>query len=434
MKTPLLPLVVVAAITVSLAACNRGSPEAEQTGSGTRAVVTDAPALDDVVAATWELGLAAARTGQGTVVVSPSSLVSGLAMLAEGATGTQTAPFDAALGAAGHQRTDAVNMLLAALGRYDGDPAAVRAARLPSTPVLHTAQRVVLDDDPDHAPAQGFLDRLQRGYGAGVLTTDLGSATGTAALSAWIEENTGGLVKRTAIVPDPTLVAVLQDAFVLAAAWQYPFDPAATYDADFAAVVGTDPSTVTVQVPTMHNELRVPVVQADGWQAVRLPYTDDLSADLLLPPSREHCPPGDCPVWTEIDPTMYQAPVLAGLSAALDDAAARDVKVALPVLDLATTTDLMDLLTSLGIVDQPLTGVRADGGPVVVGQAVQQAVLKVAEDGTRAAAVTEIAAEDAGAEPPEEVLEVRFDRPFILVIRDGTTGWPVLLAVVTDPR
>jgi len=436
MNARLLPLVVVTALAVGLAGCNHSSPKkTEQTGSGTRTTVTNAPARDDVVAATWELGLAAVRTGEGTVVVSPSSLVAALAMLSEGAADGETAPYDAVMGATGQDRTDAVNMLLAALDRYDGDPATVQATTLPAAPVLHTAQRVVLDDD--FVPAQAFLDRLRRGYGAGVLTTDLGSDKGTAALSAWIDENTGGLVKETAIVPTPDMVVVLQDAFVLAAAWQHPFDPADTYDADFAAVVVSAdpiPSSTTVQVPTMHNELRVPLVQADGWQAVRLPYTSDLSADLLLPPSREDCPPGDCPVWTELDPTMYEAQALARLSTALDDAQARNVKVALPVLDLATTTDLMDLLTSAGIVDQPLTGVRADGQAVVVGQAVQQVVLKVAEDGTRAAAVTEIAMEDGAAAPPKDLFEVRFDRPFVLVIRDQTTGWPLLLAVVTDPR
>jgi len=42
--------------------------------------------------------------------------------------------------------------------------------------------------------------------------------------------------------------------------------------------------------------------------------------------------------------------------------------------------------------------------------------------------------EDGASVSPEDLLEVRFDRPFVPVIRDGTTGWPALLAVVTDPR
>ena len=29
--------------------------------------------------------------------------------------------------------------------------------------------------------------------------------------------------------------------------------------------------------------------------------------------------------------------------------------------------------------------------------------------------------------------DVRFDRPFLFVVRDGRTQWPVFLAAVTDP-
>ncbi len=428
------PAWIAVATAALLAGCGQGSPAgpaAESTGSGTRAAVTDAPATDDVVAATWDLGVQTLRAADGpNAVVSPSSLVTALAMLGEGAVGDEAAPIDTALRATGQERTDAVSALQNALARYDGDPAVVQDEALPTRPVLHTAQRVVVDDDAQ--PAQQFLDRLQQGYGAGVLVTDLGSASGTDALSAWVKENTGGLVEKSAIQPSALTTAVLQDALVLAAAWQQPFDPDNTHDADFDV-----PDQVSVQVPTMQAEVSVPTVQTDGWQAVRLPYTDDLSADLLLPldypcPSGAMCSRPRPPVVT--DPTLADPQTLADLSAALDDAPATRVKVSVPTLDLASTTDLKGLLDSLGIdADHPFSGVSADGQPVFVSQAVQQTVLEVAEDGTRAAAVTEIAL-DVKAAAPDQIEEIRFDRPFLLVIRDGTTGWPVLLASVTDPR
>ncbi|MCL2422871.1 MAG: serpin family protein [Micrococcales bacterium] len=423
---------VAAVVGALVAGCGQGGTDspAEQTGKQQVDYTVDA---DGVVDATWQLGVLALRSGEGpNLVVSPSSLVVALAMLGEGAVGDESTPFDIALGASGQERADAVAVLLAALARYDGDPVAVQADTLPTVPVLHTAQRVVLDDDPGREPAQQFLDRITQGYGAGVLTTDLGSDKGTAALSAWVDENTGGLIKKTAITPDPDTAVVLQDAFVLAAAWQHPFSPA--LPASFSAVVPGKqpiPELVTVQVPTMHTEADLATVTSDGWQAVRLPYTADLSADLLLPPSRATCPPDDCPAWTETDPTMYQAHVLADLSNALDKAEPTHVSLWVPTLDLTTKTDLKPLLTGLGL-DTGLTGVLANGKPVLVDQAVQQAVLKVDEEGTRAAAVTEVAMTMGAMPDPAE--QIRFDRPFLLVIRDGTTGWPVLIAAITDPR
>ncbi|UJP39176.1 serpin family protein [Cellulomonas palmilytica] len=410
---------VVVVGVLALTAC--GSPQAEPRaelvvgeGEYVPVALADASAVGDVVAASWELGFRALRAGgddeAGGVVVSPSSLVSALAMVAEGAVDGESAPFDAALGASGDDRTDAVSALLAALARHEGDPATVQADELPATPVLHTAQRVVLDDDS--VPRQEYLDRLVRGYDAGVAVADLGSDALHDALDPWVKEHSGGLVPRSALEPDPDMRAALQDAVVLAARWQQPFLEMETADLPFVTASGEQ-----VDVPTMGADLAVAVVRRDGWTAVRLPYAEDLAADLLLPPAGAGSP-------AEADPA-----VVAALGVALDGQAPSSVHVEVPTLDLRTTTDLMPVLSDLGITAADLTGLVDRG--VRVGQAVQQAVLQVDEEGTRAAAVTEVAMlESAGMLPG---LDVRFDRPFLFVVRDGTTGWPVFLASVTDP-
>jgi hypothetical protein len=52
--------------------------------------------------------------------------------------------------------------------------------------------------------------------------------SGKAALDAWAKEHSGGLVPESAIVPEPDLRLVLQDAIVLAARWEQPFPAALT--------------------------------------------------------------------------------------------------------------------------------------------------------------------------------------------------------------
>ncbi|WP_291755211.1 serpin family protein [Cellulomonas sp. 73-92] len=154
-----------------------------QTGSGVRDAVAPgtATAVDPVVAATWRAGFAALAASDpadspGGAVVSPASLLVALAMLAEGADGASAARLDEVLGAPGQERTDAVNALTAALARYEGDPAAVQAKELPAKPVVHVANQVVVDDG--WRITESYLARLVRGYGAGVLVTDLSSAAG----------------------------------------------------------------------------------------------------------------------------------------------------------------------------------------------------------------------------------------------------------------
>ncbi|MBT0994913.1 serpin family protein [Cellulomonas sp. DKR-3] len=406
------------AVLVALAGC-AGAPSGDEPAPAVefeQLALEDAAAVDGVVAATWRLGVEALRTGEepASAIVSPSSLVTALAMLAEGAPPAAAGPLDDALGAAGQERTDAVNALQGALARYGGDPAVLQDDELPRVPMVHAAQQVVVDDDHELVP--DFLDRLRAGYGAGVLRTDLGSSAGIDDLSDWVRQHTGGLVEKSGIVPDAALVAVLQDAIALAAAWEQPFDAALTSDETFH-VAGDEPVTV----PTMRGMPETVVVEQDGWQAVRLPYTDDLAADVLLPPAGSAA---------AADPATADAGALAELSAALDEATPSLVAVRMPVIDLATKLDLLPLLGELGITGVPYEVVTS--GPAHLGQAVQQAVLQVDEAGTRAAAVTELGLlESAGPRPEHEVV---VDRPFLVVVRDGTTEWPLFLAAVLDPR
>lgn len=412
------------ALLVALAGCAAAPTGGEPAPAGApgqvevefeQVALADAVAADDVVAATWRLGVEAMRSSDQAeaVIVSPSSLVTALSMLAESAPPAQAGPLDDALGAAGQERTDAVNALQGALARYAGDPSVLQEDELPPVPMVHAAQQVAVDDDRELEP--DFLARLKAGYGAGVLQTDLGSQAGIDDLSAWVRQHTGGLVEKSAIVPDVALVAVLQDAVALAAAWDQPFDAALTSDETFL-VAGE-----AVTVPTMRGMPETVAVERDGWQAVRLPYTDDLAADVLLPPAGSAA---------ATDPAAGDADVLAALSVALDDATPSWVAVQMPVIDVRTTLDLMPLLEDLGITGVPYEVVTS--GAATLGQAKQQAVLQVDEAGTRAAAVTELGMVESAGPRPEHVVVV--DRPFLVVLRDGTTGWPLFLASVRDPR
>ncbi|WP_405799714.1 serpin family protein [Streptomyces sp. NBC_01506] len=59
---------------------------------------------------------------------------------------------------------------------------------------------------------------------------------------------------------------------------------------------------------------------------------------------------------------------------------------------------------------------------------VQEAVVKVAELGVEAAAVTAIVMRAAGAARPPRVVPIAFDRPFGVVVLDGTGEVPLFTA------
>lgn len=410
-----------AACVAGLAACagagaDEGLVRAE--GIEPRVVsVAEASALPDVVAATRRIGtvtLAAAPTGE-NAVVSPSSLAVALAMLAEGARTHTLAELDQVLGASDGERRDAFAALRGVLLEHDGDPAVVQADELPGSPLVHLAAQVVVDDQLDVDPA--YLEALAVTFDAGAQRVDLGTSDGTEVLGSWVRHHSGGLIEDTAIEPDPDLRLVLQDAVVLAARWAQPFEEHATHDADFTLADGT-----VVQAETMNAMLDVAYAEVDGWRAARLEYVDALHADVVLPPEGT-------------DPAGVTPELLTALDQELDAAAGMSVQVALPTLDISPEPlDLMNVFATLGAPSLPTAPDLSGLGPgdLAVQQAKQQAVLRVDEDGTVAAAVTEIGVGETSAPMPEQ--ELRLDRPFLFSVAHTDTSWPLFLAAVRDPR
>lgn len=380
--------------------------------------VEAAAALPDLVAATRKVGTTTLGLAprDSNSVVSPSSLVLALAMLTEGARGDTLAALDTMLGAGGEARRDAVAALRGALLAHDGDPALATADKLPDRPIIHLANQLVVDDE--FVADQGFLTSLADVFDAGVQRTDLASDAGEKVLSDWVSHHTGGLVPKTAIEPNPDLRLVLQDAILLAAAWQTPFVPAATAQRPF-----TLPDGSQVEAETMSAMQQLAYAEVDGWRAVRLPYVAALHSDVLLPPEGA-------------DPADATPDLLAAVSQALDAAAAQSVMITLPTLDIGPETlDLLEILPALGapVLCQDAPDLSGMGpGDLCVLQAAQQAVLQVDEAGTVAAAVTEIAVGETSAPMPDQ--ELAFDRPYLFTITHTETDWPLFLAAVRDPR
>lgn len=373
-------LVAAFAVTAPLAACGPGPDEGLERSSAERVIITpaDAPASADAVAATEQLGLLALRSTaepEDNILVSPASLSFALALLAEGANGETATSLDAALGASGADRTSAYNALAGALAKHDGDPDVAQDDELPDEPVLHLANQAVLDDEL--AVEQSYLDALASAFDAGVQRTDLGSGEGKKVLDSWVDHHTGGLIERSAIDPEPSLRLVLQNAVLLAARWQVPFEEHSTSDQSFTGPDSTDPADVTPETLTA--------------LTTALDTAPEQTVGITMPT-------------LELDP---------------------------PVLDLAPALDEASLG---GLYDAPdLSGISTTQD-LAVSQAVQQAYLSLDEGGTVAAAVTEVGVRETSAGPTEPAVRMTVDRPYLLRIAHTETSLALFLAAVRSPQ
>ncbi|MGW2559774.1 serpin family protein [Streptomyces sp. NPDC001514] len=325
----------------------------------------------------------------GDFVCSPAGLWLALGAVAAGARGETAEELRGLLGVAGEQAAEAVTGVARELAVSDALGVATRVwSRVP----VYRAYREALPD-----------------IGFGHLGKD-----GQDEIDAWVKEATGGQIEKLPVrIQQDTLLALV-NALALKARWQTPFESRITRDAPF-----TDATGAVHEVPTMHRQLR----PGDAWTAgtatvVELRCEADAArvrfvlgapgagAADVLPAAwapREACRPVDAEV----------------------------VSLALPRLTLRTTVDVTPQLPALGI--HRATSPAADFSglspePLAISQVVQEAVIKVAELGVEAAAVTVIPLRAGSAYRPQRAVRIAYDRPFGIVVLDGTGEVPLFAA------
>ena len=70
------------------------------------------------------------------------------------------------------------------------------------------------------------------------------------------------------------------------------------------------------------------------------------------------------------------------------------------------------------------------GDPLYIGQVIHKTAFELNEKGTEAAAVTAVIMDAATAMPPDDLIILRFDRPFVYGIVDLDTGAPLFLGTM----
>jgi serpin B len=351
----------------------------------------------------------------GNVAFSPASIEAALAMTAAGARGDTQAEMLRVL----HADDPGLDAIGQALRGWD-DPA--REAY-----TLRVANRLFAEDA--YTFEEPYLARVRAAFGAPVERLDfIGAAEPSRErINGWVAEHTRDRIRDllpSGSIDDLTRM-VLVNAVYLDARWETSFERNATRPEAFR-VDGRTP----VQVETMHATRELAYGQLDGATVIELPYRGgELAMRFVLP-------------------AEGSAPEAWATEAHLSDATAlttRRVALSLPKFRLEPpTVPLADHLAAVGM---PLafdpdradfTGMANPPSPadrLYVSGVFHKAFVRVDEDGTEAAAATAVVMATRGMAMREpDPLEVRFDRPFLFVLRDVRTGAVLFLGRVSDPR
>ncbi|MGP3970199.1 serpin family protein [Streptomyces sp. 6N223] len=336
--------------------------------------------------------------GEKDFACSPAGLWLAMAAVAAGADGETAAELRGVLGVAGEEAAGAATAVARELGRTDALAVATGVwGRVP----VYRAFRESLPDI---------------GFG------QLDPEAGVEAIDAWVREATDGLIERLPLTLAPDTLLLLVNALLLKARWETPFEGGLTSDRPF-----TDAAGVRHQVATMHRTVR----PADAWRVA-----GEVSVVELRCRAGDGAGEGGLPAVVRFVLGPVGAPPARVLAAAWAGPGERAgfeadlVSVALPRLALRSKLNVLPHLARLGMraaASRAADFSRLSPEPLLISQVVQECVLKVAEQGVEAAAVTAIAMRAGSAVRPR-IHPVAFDRPFGVVVLDGGGTVPLFTA------
>ena len=271
---------------------------------------------------------------------------------------------------------------------------------------------------------ESFINLNKQYFYARVAGLDFTNPQSANIINSWVEENTNGKIKKIVDQIDPQIVMFLINAIYFKGVWTYEFDKNQTQDDIFNLPDGSQKT-----VPMMVQSREFSYYASDQFQAVDLPYGDELfSMTIILP-----------------DPQIDVNDFMAALSAEnwnlwTGSFSETNGTLFFPRFKLEYEKLLNEVLKSLGMAiafDQGQADFtrmfdKVGDMNLFIDKVKHKSFVEVNEEGTEAAAVTsvEIGVTSIG---PGSSFVMRVDRPFVFAIRENHSGTILFIGKILDP-
>jgi serine protease inhibitor len=266
---------------------------------------------------------------------------------------------------------------------------------------------------------QAFLDTVSHYFAARVEGLDFANPATVNRINAWADTATAGKIPEVLDQIGDEIVMLLMNAIYFKGSWRSQFDPDRTHDAPFATERGTSHTARMMHLETQ----QVALATLNGVLAVDLPYgRAAFTMTAILPPAGTDVDAFiqtlDQPRWNSIVGALHQT----------------KADVYLPKFRMAWDDTLNSDLKAMGMENAFCEGcanflrLSPLGDQLFISFVKQNTFVNVNEEGTEAAAVTTVGVGLTSAPP-----SIRFDRPFVFVIRERLTGTILFMGKVAVP-
>ncbi|MBO6082667.1 MAG: serpin family protein [Bacteroidales bacterium] len=257
-----------------------------------------------------------------------------------------------------------------------------------------------------------YRKRVEKAYDAEVQSLDFYQKPASLrAINGWCSRQTNGLIPAVLDDVSPDMFAYLLNALYFKGTWMYPFKKRYTEDRTFTLESGQKK-----EIPMMAKERNFSYTENDACQVVRLPYGNGAYSMVVLLPKKGHTV---SEVITTLDAESWKA-LRNRMSSHTP------VDLWLPPFEAKYHVKLNDILCTMGMPRSfcSMADFKDMSDDALWLSFVQQdAVIKVDEEGTEAAAITSAGMVGATAVAgPPRIIIFHCDHPFLYLITESSTG------------
>lgn len=362
---------------------------------------------DDISAATnfaeqlFKKSLNPTKPDENTLI-SPFSVIAALSMITNGADGETLKQIEQTLG----MSKDELNRFVYAYTNSLPENEKYK---------LSVANSIWINEYKNFKVNEDFEKKNKEYFDAELFTEPFNDDT-VKKINEWVKNNTDEMIPKIMNDIRENDVMYLFNALAFDAEWKYPFE--LTQNGIFTCENGTE---VGVDFMYSDGDKYIEVPDATGFIKY---YKDNSYAFVALLPN------------AGVSVSQYVQTLNGDLSGIIAAASYKPVDIIVPKFEADYSTDLSDVLNSMGIYNAfdfskaDFSGAgKSSGGNLYIDKVIHKTYIEVNEYGTRAGAVTGIIMPDSAPMDPEEV---RLDRPFIYMIIDCENNLPVFMGTMRD--